>query len=37
MTLDEAVDMIEFVINMPPHLSVNEFSVDPIQTDWPNQ
>ena len=37
MTLDEAVDLIEYVINMPPHLSVNELSVDPIQTDWPNE
>jgi len=31
MTLDEAVDLIEYVINMPEHLSVNELSVDPLQ------
>ena len=31
MTLDEAVDLIEYVINMPDHLSVNELSVDPLQ------
>ena len=36
MKLSEAVDMIEYVINMPHHLNVNELSIDPIQTDWPN-
>lgn len=35
MTLSEAVDCIEYVINAPEHLNVNELSVDPIQTDWP--
>jgi hypothetical protein len=35
MTLAEAVDCIEYVINAPDHLNVNEISVDPIQTDWP--
>jgi NADP-dependent 3-hydroxy acid dehydrogenase YdfG len=33
MTLDEAVDLIEYVIDMPEHLSVNELSVDPLQHD----
>ena len=33
MTLDEAVDLIQYVIDMPEHLSVNELSVDPIQQD----
>jgi len=23
------------VINAPEHLSINELSVDPLQTDWP--
>lgn len=36
MTLDEAVDLIEYVINAPEHLNINELSVDPLQTDWPN-
>ena len=36
MQLNDAVDMIEYVINMPYHLNVNELSIDPIQTDWPN-
>jgi hypothetical protein len=37
MTLDEAVDLIDFSINMPYHLNVNELSVDPLQTDWPGE
>ena len=37
MKLNEAVDMIEYVINMPYHLNVNELSIDPMQTDWPNE
>ena len=37
MTLNEAVDLIDFSINMPYHLNVNELSVDPIQTDWPEE
>lgn len=37
MTLYEAVDCIEYVINAPRHLNINELSVDPIQTDWPNE
>jgi len=36
MTIDEAVDLIEYVINAPEHLNINELSVDPLQTDWPN-
>ena len=35
MKLSEAVDCIEYAINMPWHLNVNELSVDPIQKDWP--
>ena len=31
MTLDEAVDCIEYVINAPEHLVVNELSMDPLQ------
>jgi len=31
MTLAEAVDCIEYVINAPKHLCVNELSVDPLQ------
>lgn len=34
MTLSEAVDLIEYVINAPDHLCVNELSVDPLQTGW---
>ena len=37
MKLNDAVDMIEYVINMPYHLNVNELSIDPIQTEWPNE
>lgn len=37
MTLNEAVDLIDFSINMPYHLNVNELSVDPVQTDWPEE
>jgi NADP-dependent 3-hydroxy acid dehydrogenase YdfG len=37
MQLNDAVDMIEYVVNMPYHLNVNELSIDPIQTDWPNE
>ena len=37
MKLTEAVDMIEYVINMPYHLNVNELSIDPMQTGWPNE
>jgi hypothetical protein len=33
MTLDEAVDLIEYVITAPDHLCVNELSVDPLQHD----
>ena len=36
MTLNECVDAIEYVINAPKHLNINEVSIDPIQTDWPN-
>jgi len=35
MTLSEAVDCIEYAILAPPHLNINELSVDPLQTDWP--
>ena len=35
MKLSEAVDCIEYAINMPWHLNVNELSVDPLQKDWP--
>lgn len=31
MTLAEAVDCIEYVLNAPEHLNINELSVDPIQ------
>lgn len=33
MTLEEAVDCIEYVLNAPEHLCVNELSVDPLQHD----
>ena len=36
MTLSEAVDCIEYAILAPPHLNINELSVDPLQTDWPS-
>jgi NADP-dependent 3-hydroxy acid dehydrogenase YdfG len=36
MQLDDAVDMIEYVINAPYRLNVNEISIDPMQTEWPN-
>ena len=36
MQLNDAVDMIEYVINMPYRLNVNEISIDPMQTEWPN-
>ena len=37
MMLNEAVDMIEYTINMPWHLNVAELIVDPLQhPDWPN-
>ncbi len=35
MKLSEAVDCIEYAINTPWHLNVNELSVDPLQKDWP--
>lgn len=35
MTLSEAVDAIEYVLQAPDHLNINELSLDPIQTDWP--
>lgn len=31
MTLEEAVDCIEYVLNAPEHLCINELSMDPIQ------
>lgn len=31
MTLDEAVDCIEYVLTAPEHLCINELSVDPLQ------
>lgn len=40
MTLDEAVDCIEYVVNAPEHLNVNELSVDPLQRynkTWHNE
>lgn len=37
MTLNEAVDCIEYVLNAPEHLNINELSVDPLQhTEWPD-
>ena len=37
MTLHEAVDCIEYVINAPEHLCVAELIVDPLQNkEWPN-
>lgn len=37
MTLSEAVDCIEYAINVPEHLNVAELIVDPVQTSWPNE
>lgn len=38
MTLAEAVDLIEYTINMPYHLNVAELIVDPLQKqEWPNE
>lgn len=31
MTVDQAVDVIEWVLNAPPSLNINEVSLDPIQ------
>ena len=31
MTMKEAVDMIEYTMNVPAHLVLNEISIDPIQ------
>ncbi len=37
MSLDECVDGIEYIIKAPHHLNINELSIDPIQTEWPNE
>lgn len=37
MTMSEAVDCIEYAVNAPEHLVVNELSVDPMQTNWPEK
>lgn len=33
MTFDEAIDLIEYTMNMPKHLVLNEISVDPLQKE----
>lgn len=36
MSLGEAVDCIEYAVSAPPHLNINELSVDPLQhPEWP--
>ena len=35
MSLDECVDAIEYIINAPDHLCINELSIDPLQVKWP--
>jgi len=35
MSMTDAVRAIEYIIEFPPTLIVNELSIDPIQTNWP--
>lgn len=38
MTMAEAVDLVEWVMYCPPHLNINELSVDPLQhPNWPEE
>ena len=37
MSMTDAVRAIEYILGTPPNLIVNELSIDPIQTGWPNE
>ena len=37
MSMSDAVRAIEYIIDAPSHLNINELSIDPEQTNWSNK